>query len=158
VLARALPLVLRGASVGRRAALVERGRRVSPDAAFLATRLIGFGDGDVSQATVTFLEQMIRSTPMDVVAHYGQLLLTCDRRGSLATLGRVPVVVLAGEKDRLVAPRLGIELAAAIPGAQLIWVPGAGHAVILERPDLVNETITALLARVDTGGHLPRSA
>jgi len=66
--------------------------------------------------------------------------------------------VMVGEKDRLIAPRLGIELAAEIPGAQLIWVPGGGHALILERPDLVTDAITALLARMDAGGNLPRSA
>jgi pimeloyl-ACP methyl ester carboxylesterase len=158
VLARALPVVLHGTGGGRPAALVERGRRASPDLAFLGTRLIGFGDGEVSPATVTFLEQMIRATPMDVVARYGEMLLACDQRAALPTLGKVPVVVMVGEKDRLVAPRLGIELAAAIPGAQLIWVPGAGHALILERPDLVNEAITGLLARMNAAGYLPRSA
>ena len=45
-----------------------------------------------------------------------------------------------------------------IPASQLIWVPGGGHALILECPDLVNEAITAMLARVGAGGDLPRSA
>jgi pimeloyl-ACP methyl ester carboxylesterase len=67
------------------------------------------------------------------------------------------VTVVVGEKDRLIAARLGIELAAEIPGAQLVWVPGAGHAVILERPDEVDRAITELLARV-AGGGLPQSA
>ena len=157
VLARALPYLLTGAASGAQAALVERSRQVSPDLAFLATRFVGFGDGEVSPATVTFLEQMIRATPIDVVSRFGRALLTLDRRDSLATLGRVPVVVMVGEKDRLIAPRLGIELATEIPGAQLIWVPGGGHALILERPDLVTDAIIALLAQV-TAGDLPRSA
>jgi len=156
-LARALPLVLHSTAGGRRAALVERGRRVSPDLSFLGTRLIGFGDGEVSPVTVTFLEQMIRATPMDVVARYGQMLWACDRRDALPTLGKIPVVVMVGEKDRLLAPQLGIELAAGIPGAQLIWAPGAGHALILERPDLVTDAIATLLAQV-AAGDLPRSA
>jgi pimeloyl-ACP methyl ester carboxylesterase len=157
VLARALPVVLHGTARGALGALAERGRRVSPDLSFLGTRLIGFGDGEVSPVTVTFLEQMIRATPMDVVARYGEMLLTCDRRGSMPILGKIPVVVMVGEKDRLLAPQLGIELAAGIPGAQLIWVPCAGHALILERPDLVTDAISALLAQV-TAGDLPRSA
>jgi pimeloyl-ACP methyl ester carboxylesterase len=78
-------------------------------------------------------------------------------RDSLGTLGRIPVTVIVGEKDRLIAARLGLELAAQIPGAQLVWVPGAGHALILERPELVNRAIIGLLARVTAGG-LPRSA
>jgi pimeloyl-ACP methyl ester carboxylesterase len=155
-LTRALPTVLNGAAKGRRAILVERGRRIS-DLAFLTTRLIGFGDGDVSPDTVAFLERMIRDTPIEVVARFCQALLACDMRDSLPVLGTVPVTVVVGEKDRLIATRLGIELAAEIPGAQLVWVPGAGHAVILERPDVVNQAITELLARV-AGGGLPQSA
>ena len=157
-LSRALPDVLNGAARGKRAILVERGRQASVDLAFLSTRLIGFGDGDISPSVVAFLEKMIRGTPIEVVASFCQALMLCDKRDSLATLGRVPVTVLVGEKDRLITPKLGIELAMDIPGAQLVWVPGGGHALILERPVLVNEAIASLLARVETGGGLPRSA
>jgi pimeloyl-ACP methyl ester carboxylesterase len=73
-------------------------------------------------------------------------------------LGRVPATVLVGEKDRLISPRLGIELAMDIPGSQLIWVPGGGHALILECPGLVNGAITAMLTQVGAGGGLSRSA
>ena len=156
VLSKALPVVLSGAAKGRRAILVEQGRRVT-DLTFLSTRMLGFGDGQVSPAVVSFLSQMISSTPIEVVARFGQALLMCDERDSLSTLGRVPVTVLVGEKDRLIAPRLGIELAMDIPVSHLIWVPGGGHALILERPELVNDAITRLLDRV-TGGDLPRSA
>jgi pimeloyl-ACP methyl ester carboxylesterase len=100
---------------------------------------------------VDFLEQMIRSTPMDVVAAYSQALYEHDMRATLPILGRVPVTVLVGERDRLISPALGLELAAQIPGAELVWVPGAGHALLLERPDLVNESITALVARASAG-------
>jgi pimeloyl-ACP methyl ester carboxylesterase len=156
VLSKALPVVLSGAAKGRRAILVERGRKLT-DLTFLSTRIIGFGDGEVSPAVVGFLGQMISSTPIEVVARFGQALLMCDERDSLPTLGRVPVTVLVGEKDRLIAPRLGIELAMDIPGSHLIWVPGGGHVLILERPGLVNDAITSMLDRV-TGGNLPRSA
>ena len=154
-LTRALPAVLNGAAKGKRAILVERGRRVS-DLAFLTTRLIGFGDGDVSPDTVAFLERMIRDTPIEVVARFCDALLSCDMRSALPVLGRVPVTVVVGEKDRLIAARLGIELAAEIPGARLVWIAGAGHALILERPDEVSRAINELLARV-AGRGLPQS-
>src|SRR5215469_7995772 len=155
-LSKALPVVLSGAAKGRRAILVERSRRVT-DLTFLSTRMLGFGDGQVSPAVVSFLSQMVSSTPIEVVARFGQALLLCDERDSLPTLGRVPVTVMIGEKDRLIAPRLGIELAMDIPGSHLIWVPGGGHALILERPELVNDAITSMIHRV-TDGDLPRSA
>jgi pimeloyl-ACP methyl ester carboxylesterase len=151
VLQRTLPLVLRGAATGYRAILVERGRRVSSELAFLSTRYIGFGDPAVNPAVVDFLEQMILSTPINVVAEYSQALYEWDMRDTLPILGRVPVTVLVGERDRLISPALGLEVAAQIPGADLVWVPGAGHALILERPDLVNESITALVARATEG-------
>ena len=72
-------------------------------------------------------------------------------RGTLPILGRVPVVMLTGDKDRLVSPSLGLELAEAIPSAEFVWVPGAGHALILEAPEVVNEAITGLIARVGAG-------
>jgi pimeloyl-ACP methyl ester carboxylesterase len=158
VLCRAVPVVLEGAAKGRRAMLVERGRQVSVDLAFLSTRLIGFGSGDVSPSVVAFLEQMVRQTPIEVVARFCQALIICDKRESLATLGRVPVTVIVGEKDRLISARLGIELAMGIPGSQLVWVPGAGHALVLERPGLVTEAVSAMVARVAAAGGLPRSA
>jgi pimeloyl-ACP methyl ester carboxylesterase len=154
---RALPGVLNGAAKGKRAVLVERGRQASVDLAFLGTWLIGFGDSEVSPSTVAFLERMVRATPIEVVARFCQALLACDMRDALPILGRVPVTVVVGEKDRLIAPRLGIELAMEIPGSQLVWVPGGGHALILERPRLVNDAIAGLLARVDAAD-LPRSA
>jgi pimeloyl-ACP methyl ester carboxylesterase len=151
VLTRALPLVLSGAATGYRAMLVERGRRVAGDLSFLSTRFIGFGNPQVHPAVVDFLEQMIRSTPIEVVAAFGEALYAVDMRDTLGVLGRVPVVTLTGDKDRLVSPSLGRELAEAIPSAELVWVPGAGHALILEAPEVVNEAITGLIARVEAG-------
>jgi len=51
----------------------------------------------------------------------------------------------------VVPPDRGEELAAEIPGADLVRVPGAGHAVILEQPGLVNDAIRALLDRAGAG-------
>ena len=132
---------------GRRAALVERVRQAGGDLAFLGTRYIAFGDPAASPAVVDFLERIIRATPVGVVAAFYLALLSHDERASLGVLGRVPVTVVAGERDRLVPPELSEELAAEIPGAELVRVPGAGHAVILERPELVNQAISELVAR-----------
>jgi pimeloyl-ACP methyl ester carboxylesterase len=159
VISRALPGMLNGAASGRRGVLVDRGRRVTSDLAFLATRYLGFGETGASPVVVNFLADMITDTPIEVVAQFSRALLECDMRDSLPVLGQVPVSVLVAGEDRLIAPQLGIELATRIPGSQLTWVPGAGHAVILERPDLVNQAIRNLLDRAGCGGSLPaRSA
>jgi pimeloyl-ACP methyl ester carboxylesterase len=140
------PTLLRGSSRGRRAAFIERLRETGGDLAFLSTRFIAFGDPEVSPAVVDFLERVIRATPIDVVADFYLALLEHDQRAALATLGKVPTVVLTGARDRLISAEQTAELAAAIPGARLVRVPAAGHMVILERPELVTEEISDLVA------------
>ena len=121
------------------------------DLSFLGTRFIGFGDPQVQPAVVDFLEQMIRSTPIEVISAFGEALYAVDMRDTLEVLGRVPVVTMTGDEDGLVSPSLGLELAEAIPSAEMLWVPGAGHALILEAPEVVNDAITGLIARVEAG-------
>jgi pimeloyl-ACP methyl ester carboxylesterase len=150
----AMPSMMTGASHGLMAELVERGRRSAGDIAFLGTRRIAFGDPGVSPTVVDFLERIIRSTPIDVIADFYVALVGHDKRHALAVLGNVPVLVLTGDRDRLVDPALSEEIASAIRDAKLIRIRGAGHVLILERPDEVNEAIAdlvtlALTARVD---------
>jgi pimeloyl-ACP methyl ester carboxylesterase len=49
-----------------------------------------------------------------------------DRRPDLAHL-RIPTVVLHGQQDRLIRPDGGRATADAIPGAELVLLPGMGH-------------------------------
>jgi pimeloyl-ACP methyl ester carboxylesterase len=141
----AAPL-LRASARGRRAELVEWFRQATGDLAFLSTRFMAFGDPEVSPSMVDFLERIIRATPIDVVANFFLALRDHDKRLALGVLSQVPVTVLTGAEDRLIPVRLSEDLAAAIPGARLVVVPGAGHAIILERPDIVTEEIADLAA------------
>jgi len=142
----AAPSLLRGSARGRRAELVEKFRQSAGDLAFLSTRLIAFGDPDISPAAVDFLERVIRATPIDVIADFFLALRDHDKRSALPVLGRVPVSIVIGGADRLIPLRLTEDMAAEIPGASLVVVPGAGHAIILERPDIVTEEISDLAA------------
>jgi pimeloyl-ACP methyl ester carboxylesterase len=150
-LQKAAPTVLRGVAAGRRAALVERGRLASRELELLATRFLAFGDPQASLSLTEFVERMIREAPVGVIADFYGALLGCDQSGALATLGRVPVTVITGDKDRLIPPRLGAELAAGIPGARMAVVAGAGHALMLERPDVVNDAIISMLDELPQG-------
>jgi pimeloyl-ACP methyl ester carboxylesterase len=141
----AMPSMMTGASRGRMAEVVERSRRSAGDIAFLGTRRIAFGDPDVSPTVVDFLERIIRSTPIDVIADFYVALVGHDKRHALAVLGNVPVLVLTGDRDRLVDPALSDEIASAIGDAKLHRVRGAGHVLILERPEEVNEAIADLV-------------
>jgi pimeloyl-ACP methyl ester carboxylesterase len=49
----------------------------------------------------------------------------------------VPANILVGEADRIVPARAGARLAAAIPGAQLVRLPGAGHLLPFQQPGAI---------------------
>ncbi|MGW7575767.1 alpha/beta fold hydrolase [Streptomyces sp. NPDC054765] len=63
-----------------------------------------------------------------------------DLREDLAAV-RVPVEVLAGGADKIIAPRLGRETADALPRARFTSLPGAGHLLPLEHPRAVSRAI-----------------
>jgi len=60
-----------------------------------------------------------------------------------ATLGRirVPTAVVVGEWDLVVRPSAGRTLASAIPGAELVEIPRAGHFVARDTPELLAEVV-----------------
>lgn len=57
---------------------------------------------------------------------------------------RARTLVLVGDEDALTDPRNGERLAARIPGAGLVSVPG-GHSVHIENPGAVNAAVEAFL-------------
>jgi pimeloyl-ACP methyl ester carboxylesterase len=146
----AMPSMMTGASRGVIAEMVERSRKSASDLAFLGTRRIAFGDPHVSPTVVDFLERIIRATPIDVIADFYVALVGHEKRHALSVLGNIPVVVLTGDRDRLVDPASSEEIASAIRDSKLVKISGAGHVVILERPNEVNEAIAELVTRALT--------
>ena len=65
---------------------------------------------------------------------------------------RVPTLILVGALDRKFVS-IGERMASALPAAQLVVVPDAGHAVHLERPDVWLEAVAAFL--LDPGARAP---
>ncbi|HEU5158897.1 MAG TPA: alpha/beta hydrolase [Streptosporangiaceae bacterium] len=135
-------------SLGSRAQFVEQARRAAADVSFIVTRRLAFANKEVSPTIVDFLEQMIRSTPIDVIAEFYPALMAHDKAEALEVLGRVPTVVMAGGTDRLTPAAHGRAIADAVPGSELVEIPTAGHVLMLEFPDLVTEVLRGLLNRV----------
>ena len=132
--------------LGRRPALVERGRRVGSDLGFLLTRRYAFG-GPVAPSLVEFVEQMIAAVPIDVIADFYPTFDDHDKLAALGVLQGIETLVLVGDED-LVTPRShSDQIVDSLPSAELVVVPGAGHLVQLERPSLVNLHLRALCAR-----------
>ena len=68
-----------------------------------------------------------------------------DSRPGLAAI-RVPTLVICGAEDLLTPPALAEEIAAGIPGADLLVVPHAGHLTPLEAPEAVNRAMIEWLS------------
>lgn len=69
------------------------------------------------------------------------------RPDSRPMLGNItcPTLVLVGEEDAVTPPAAAEAMAKAIPHAQLVQVPGAGHLANLEAPEAFNRAIREFL-------------
>lgn len=69
----------------------------------------------------------------------------------------VPTLVVGGEQDRFTPLWLSRRMAEAIPGAELVVLPGGSHTGPLEHPDLVWRHVSAFLARWASTGAVASS-
>jgi len=144
LLRSATPVAIR--VVERRVDLVERGRRAGSDIAFLLTRWYSFGSG-VSPSLVAFVERMIDGTRVDVMTEFLPALMEHDKTAALSPLGGVPTLVLIGGRDKQTPVSHSRDIVDALPDAELVVLPDAGHLVMLERPDEVNQHLRELVRR-----------
>ncbi|EST29854.1 hypothetical protein N566_21780 [Streptomycetaceae bacterium MP113-05] len=161
---RLAPGVLR--AMAAQSALVERGRQAAADAFASMVRRYSFGTpADADPAVARFVERMIESVPVDVVAEFYPAFAAHEKTAALAAYADLPVLVLAGDRDQLTPLRHSERLAAALSGGggELVTVEGAGHLVPLERPEVVDARLAGLLARTirthgSTAAQRPRGA
>ena len=59
-----------------------------------------------------------------------------------------PVLILAGEEDRMMPVRNSHLLANSIPNTHLEIIPGAGHMVMLEQPQVVANAMRLFLSQI----------
>jgi pimeloyl-ACP methyl ester carboxylesterase len=96
---------------------------------------------------VTFLADTIHTTPLEVVLDLLPQFVVLDKLAALPVLRGVRTLVLAAADDLVTSPEHSRAMAEAVPGAELVIVPNAGHAVLLEHPESVNRHLRALLTR-----------
>ncbi|MFD4654797.1 alpha/beta fold hydrolase [Kitasatospora sp. NPDC058444] len=133
--------------LGRQVDLVEATRRLGSDVAAVFYRKFSFGGRDVDPGVVRFAEQLLDATPIDVVAEFYPVFGAHEKYEALAALRGLPALVLAGTKDLLTPSTHSEAMAERLPGAELVLAEGAGHLVMLERPELVDHELARLLRR-----------
>ncbi|MFI2610596.1 alpha/beta fold hydrolase [Kitasatospora sp. NPDC018619] len=107
--------------------------------------------GPHSQHLAERVRAMVAAAPPAAVA-WAQRAMAArpDALDVLAGL-RVPVAVVAGAQDALVAPEEAELMLRARPDAELTVLPGVGHLSALEAPEAFDAVVRALLARVAAG-------
>jgi pimeloyl-ACP methyl ester carboxylesterase len=140
-----IPILLQGAR--RRPTLVERGRAMGTDIAWVFTKKLSFAR-EVDPALVEYLTRMISRTRIEVIAEFYSALLEHDKLAALADLAETRVLVICGDQDMLTPLEHTNAIAASLPSARLVVVPNAGHMALMEAADEVDPPIAALVAEV----------
>ena len=127
---------------------IAAARAHDPQRLFDETFMLNFSGGYIEKncAAMEAAARRYASLDMDAVL---ELFECFDRMDMTAELHRIqtPTLVLVGEED-ILKPRYYSEIIAReIPGADLVVVPGAGHAVCLEKPRVFNSLVLGFLAQ-----------
>jgi len=121
----------------------ERRDALAPEM-WLATRALTFGPG-VPGHLVDEMLAVVNEVPLGVVsAFYAGLALHDGHRG-LQALANTPTTILVGTEDRLTPLPHSQRMAEAVPHAEMVTLPGAGHMLMLERPTEVTDAIARYL-------------
>jgi pimeloyl-ACP methyl ester carboxylesterase len=122
-------------------------RSLAPDAGFIAGCLKRPGEHGPLGLLADGFGRMRAPLPADGIWGF--------RSGGAGTgdLGavRAPALVIVAEDDVVTSPRKGRALATALPAAELVVLPGAGHYVHMEEPARVAGPVRRFLARAGTG-------
>jgi pimeloyl-ACP methyl ester carboxylesterase len=89
------------------------------------------------QGTQRAILRLFRSSPTDVLEAAGNRLAELD----------MPALVAWGMADPYIPGRFGREYAEALPNAELLEYPDAGHCPWLDRPDLIDRVAAFLSGR-----------
>jgi pimeloyl-ACP methyl ester carboxylesterase len=89
-----------------------------------------------------------RTPPATLRAHADALLAWLGTRTAAAARVAVPTLVVAGGDDVLAPPAHAEALARAVQGARLEVLPGAGHALMIERAERLNALVREFAAAV----------
>lgn len=110
-------------------------------------RTASYGDEKISPAVVAYSEKMIHDTPVETMVEFLHALEVHDESAALPVLETIPTLVACGDRDLLTPAGDSREMAAALPKCELVIVPGAGHLVQLQEPEVIDDALVRLVER-----------
>ncbi|MEP7159933.1 MAG: alpha/beta hydrolase [Dermatophilaceae bacterium] len=163
---------LSSVSYGLGAAAGKAVHAFGPAAAGRLARLQGFVDGTVkagkdvmnfivdwgsfgSPVPMSIAElttDMIFSTRMEVISAFMPNFDRHDKREALATFKGIETLVINGTLDKLTPPGHSDEIVRLLPGSEHVLVEDAGHVIMLEHPEVLNEQLLSLVTRARRAG------
>ncbi|MCC7006197.1 MAG: alpha/beta hydrolase [Ottowia sp.] len=69
-------------------------------------------------------------------------ILNKPDHSELLTLIQCPTLLVVSKNDKVMPPERSEHMAAHIKNSELVYVESCGHVAPLERPDLVNQTLS----------------
>lgn len=133
-------------ALNRRPELVSRGLTLGADLQFVLTKRYSFAT-DVPPSLTRFVARMHAGTPLDVIAELVPAFTDHDKLDALGVLESVATLILGGERDLMTPADHSRDMAARLPGAELVVLPEAGHMVMLEHYDVVTDHLRTLVER-----------
>lgn len=142
-----------GIFAGWQPGLVEGARRAGHVLIWPLTRFFAYGDPRIDSARVDLVDAMIGANAVDALTDFVHTLGTHDRRAALHALATCELLVAAGDADGLIPFAHSEAIAAELPDATLVRLPGVGHLPMLEQPEVIDAALADLLTRC--AGRLP---
>ncbi len=139
------PIVFEGLLA--QAAWIDRSVALKTRTHLPVARYIAFGGG-ARPDHVRFVSDVAAATPTEVMVGFFRGLCVHDKLTALDALRSIETLVMVGENDRVTPPAHSRRIAETLPGARFMIVPGAGHMIGFERPDLVNDALNDFLDRI----------
>jgi pimeloyl-ACP methyl ester carboxylesterase len=118
-----------------------------------AVRWLLFGD-EYEDAALQVTMKGVGRASLRSIGGFRSSIGAQQRLETLSALGDVPAAVLVGDRDRLTPPPCAESIAEALPGTELTIYPGAGHMLMLERPDEVSAVLGSITTQA-AGGRTP---
>jgi len=156
-----MDLALRFPAIPRGLVLVGTGARLRVDPRILN------GIGEDFQKTVEFIcelafsknasQEMVRVAIEEMKKNQPDILhgdfTACDLFDIMEDIRGIknPTLVICGDQDVLTPVTYSRYLAEKIPGAQLIIIEGAGHMIMLEKPEEFNKKLELFFRSIDRG-------
>ncbi len=110
-------------------------------------KLVGSRTRTDQPQLVETLRAMILGNPAETIAGAITALMTRpDSQPLLATIA-CPTLVIVGEEDGITPPPMSEAMQRAIPGAELVVIPAAGHMSNMEQPAEFNRAVADFLDR-----------